>query len=149
LLNTDLWRAAAPIDTAYFGQWQTGGAWLCNTVYQRYLFDGDMNYLKVLYPLMKGSAQFFLDTLVEEPTHGWLVTCPTNSPEHEFEKNLTNSPGQTMDTAILRELFANCISASRALGVDDDFRKQCEQTRATLAPNQIGRDGQLQKWIQI
>ncbi|MBC7785669.1 MAG: glycoside hydrolase N-terminal domain-containing protein [Burkholderiales bacterium] len=145
--NTDLWRATAPIDTAYWGQWQAGGAWLCNTLYQRYLFDQDKEYLKTLYPLIKGSAEFFFDTLVEEPTHKWLVTCPSNSPEHEREKGLTNSPGPTMDMQILRELFTNCIQASTVLGVDAEFRKQCETTRARLAPNQIGHAGQLQEWL--
>jgi alpha-L-fucosidase 2 len=145
--NTDLWRATAPIDGPFYGQWQTGGAWLCNTLYQEYLFDGDKQYLKVLYPLIKGACQFFLDSLVEEPTHHWLVTCPAMSPEHEYDHGHTSSPGPTMDMGILRELFADCIATSQVLGVDADFRKQCEQTRARLAPYQVGKAGQLQEWI--
>jgi alpha-L-fucosidase 2 len=145
--NTDLWRATAPIDGAFWGQWTMGGAWLCTQLYQRYLFDGDEEYLAKLYPIMKSSAEFFFDFLVAEPTHQWLVTCPAMSPEHERSHGLTNSPGPTMDMQILRALFTDCGEAARALGVDNDFRKKCEETRARLAPNQVGHAGQLQEWL--
>jgi alpha-L-fucosidase 2 len=145
--NTDLWRATAPIDGAYYGQWTTSGAWLCNQLYQRYLFDRDKAYLARLYPLMKGSAEFFFDFLVEDPNNHWLVTCPAMSPEHEREHGLTNSPGPTMDMQILRGLFGHCAEAAKALAVDEDFQKKCTETRARLAPNQIGHAGQLQEWL--
>jgi len=145
--NTDLWRATAPIDGAYWGQWTMGGAWICNHLYQRFLFDGDKDYLAKLYPIMKGSAEFFFDFLVEEPTRKWLVTCPAMSPEHEYQHGLTSSPGPTMDMQILRGLFTHCDEASTILGVDEDFRKKCDATRARLAPNQVGHAGQLQEWL--
>jgi alpha-L-fucosidase 2 len=146
--NTDLWRATAAIDSAYFGQWPMGGVWICNHLYQRYLFDGDKDYLAKLYPVMKGAADFFFDFLAPEPKHQWLVTCPTMSPEHERSPGITNSPGPTMDMNILRELFTNCIQASsQALGVDPDFTQKCQTTLAALAPNQVGQAGQLQEWL--
>jgi alpha-L-fucosidase 2 len=112
------------------------------------LFTGDKEYLAKIYPLLKGSARFFLDTLVKEPKHGWLVTLPSSSPEHEYQKGLTVSYGPTMDMQILRELFDACIQASEVLKTDSDLRKQWSETRAKLAPNQIGRGGQLQEWIE-
>jgi alpha-L-fucosidase 2 len=145
--NTDLWRAAAPIDTAYWGQWQTGGAWLCNHLYEHYRFTADRKYLARLYPLLKGSALFFLDTLVSEPTHGWLVTSPANSPEHEYIKGQTICAGPTMDMDILRELFANSAAAARELGLDPDLQAAWTATRTRLAPHQIGAQGQLQEWL--
>jgi alpha-L-fucosidase 2 len=145
--NTDLWRATAPIDTAYWGQWPSGGAWLCNELYRRYEFTGDKTFLAKLYPIMKGSAQFFLDTLVEDPTNHWLVTCPSMSPEHEYAHGLTIAAGPTMDMQILRELFADCIQASKVLGVDKNLRTQWTKTRSRLAPDQIGHAGQLQEWL--
>jgi alpha-L-fucosidase 2 len=145
--NTDLWRATAPIDGAFWGQWTMGGAWICNHLFQRYLFDGDKEYLARLYPLMKGSAEFFFDFLVEEPTKKWLVTCPSMSPEHEYQKGLTSSPGPTMDMQILRELFANCAQAAGELDRDAGFAKNCRDTGALLVPNQVGSAGQLQEWI--
>ena len=97
--NTDLWRATGPIDGPQYGMWPTGGAWLTLALWDRYEYTGDRGYLQRIYPLLKGAAQFFLDTLVEEPTHHWLVTSPSLSPEnpHPFGTSLTIGP--TMDEA--------------------------------------------------
>ncbi len=146
--NTDLWRATAPIDGPQFGLWPTGGAWLCNTLWEHYEFTGDKQFLKEIYPAMKGAAQFFLDALVEEPAHHWLVTNPSLSPENPHPQGASLADGPTMDGEILRDLFANCIRASEMLGVDEQFRSQLTATRARLAPLQIGRAGQLQEWLE-
>jgi alpha-L-fucosidase 2 len=145
--NTDLWRATAPIDGPTWGFWPTGGAWLCKHLWDRYEFGGDKQYLAKVYPVMKGAAQFFLDTLVEEPQHKWLVTCPSLSPENTHPGRVSVCAGPTMDSQIIRDLFTNCIQASGILGVDDDIRAKLVATRARLAPNQIGKDGQLQEWL--
>ena len=145
--NTDLWRATGPIDGPQWGMWPTGGAWLTLPLWDRYEYTGDRGYLQRIYPLLKGAAQFFLDTLVEEPTHGWLVTSPSLSPEnaHPFGTSLTIGP--TMDGQILRELFGNAIEAARTLGIDTDLQQQWSATRARLAPLRIGSAGQLQEWL--
>ena len=144
--NTDLWRASAPIDNPDSGMWPCGGAWLCDPVWEHYAFNPDKNYLKEIYPIMKGCAQFFLDTLVEEPKHKWLVTCPSVSPEKNTPFGNGLCAGPTVDEEILRDLFTHCIEASQTLGVDADFRKQLEDTRARLSPFQVGAQGQLQEW---
>jgi alpha-L-fucosidase 2 len=147
--NTDLWRASAPIDGPFSGIWPTGGAWLCQNLWDHYLFTGDAEYLKRIYPAMKGAAEFFLDTLVEEPTHHWLVTSPSVSPENGHPEAKTSvCAGPTMDLQILRDLFANCIKASEILGVDKEFRDKVSATRERLAPMQIGYEGQLQEWLK-
>ncbi len=147
--NTDLWRASAPIDGPFSGIWPTGGAWLCQNLWDHYLFTGDTEYLKRIYPAMKGAAEFFLDTLVEEPTHHWLVTSPSVSPENGHPEGKTSvCAGPTMDLQILRDLFANCIKASETLGVDKEFRDKVSATREKLAPMQIGWEGQLQEWLK-
>jgi alpha-L-fucosidase 2 len=145
--NTDLWRATGPIDGAQWGLWPTGGAWLTLPLWDRYEYTGDRRYLQRIYPLLKGAAQFFLDTLVEEPTQGWLVTSPSLSPEnaHPFGTSLTIGP--TMDGQILRELFGNAIEAAHTLGIDTDLQQQWSATRARLAPLRIGSAGQLQEWL--
>jgi len=145
--NTDLWRATGPIDGPNWGMWPMGGAWLCDHLWDHYEFNGDKTYLKDAYPVMRGAAQFFLDTLVEEPKHKWLVTNPSLSPENQHPFGSAVCAGPTMDSEILRDLFSNCIEASKILGIDEDFRKQLEQTRARLAPLQIGKQGQLQEWL--
>ena len=146
--NTDLWRATAPIDGPQYGMWPTGGAWLCNTLYDHYEFTHDRAFLQRLYPAMKGAAEFFLDTLVEEPNRKWLVTNPSLSPENPHHRGGANAAGPTMDMQILRDLFAHCIDAAQTLGVDEDLRKQLATARARLAPNQIGAAGQLQEWLE-
>src|SRR5665213_3331993 len=146
--NTDLWRATAPIDFADSGMWPSGGAWLCDHLWDHYEYSGDKNYLKNVYPVMRGAAQFFLDTLVEDPTNHWLVTNPSVSPENGHPGGSGVAAGPTMDLEILRDLFANTIKAAEILGVDADFQKQVAATRARLAPLQIGSQGQLQEWLQ-
>jgi len=140
--NTDLWRATAPIDSAV-GFWPMGGAWLTTHLWEHYQFSGDRKFLEESYPILKGASQFFLDTLVEEPTHQWLVTCPSMSPEHG---GLVAGP--TMDLSILRDLFTQTAQASEILGVDAGFRKGIFAARARLAPFQVGRHGQLQEWLE-
>jgi alpha-L-fucosidase 2 len=145
--NTDLWRATGPIDGPASGMWPTGGAWLCDYLWDHYQFGGDTNYLKGVYPVMREAAQFFLDTLVEEPQHHWLVTNPSLSPENGHPFGATVCAGPSMDEEILRDLFANTIQASEILGQDNAFRARLAATRARLAPPQIGSAGQLQEWL--
>ena len=146
--NTDLWRATGPIDFADSGMWPSGGAWLCDHLWDRYEYTGDKKYLKEVYPIMRGAAQFFLDTLQEDPTNHWLVTNPSVSPENNHPGGSAVSAGPTMDLEILRDLFANTIKAAEILGVDADFQKKLAATRDRLAPLQIGSQGQLQEWLQ-
>ena len=145
--NTDLWRATAPIDGAQWGLWPTGGAWLAVALWDRYEYTGDPAYLATIYPLLKGAARFFLDTLVEDPTGRWLVTSPSVSPENPHPFGTSVVMGPTMDQQILRDLFAAATAAARALGVDRDLQARWTATRARLAPMRIGREGQLQEWL--
>lgn len=146
--NTDLWRASAPIDGPNWGMWPSGGAWLCLHLWDRYEFGGDKKYLKEIYPVLKGAAEFFVDTLQLDPKGRWLVTNPSLSPENGHPFGAAVCAGPTMDQQILRDLFANTIKAAKILGVDQEFATQLAETRARLAPNQIGAAGQLQEWLE-
>jgi alpha-L-fucosidase 2 len=148
--NTDLWRATGPIDGAQYGTWPTGGAWLSVHLWEHFLFTGDRAWLTRAYPLMKGAAEFFLDNnLVEEKTHGWLVTSPSSSPENPHHRgNVTVAQGPTMDNGILRDLFNACIASARILGTDADFAAKLRTVRDRLPPYQIGQQGQLQEWLE-
>jgi len=141
--NTDIWRGSAPINNANHGIWLTGGAWLTQHLWWHYVYGGDISFLRErAYPLLKGAALFFVDTLVEDPETGWLISGPSNSPEIGGMVM-----GPTMDHQIIRELFANTIRASEILGVDAGLRKELKDMRARIAPNQIGQYGQLQEWL--
>ncbi len=145
--NTDLWRATGPIDGPEWGMWPTGGAWLCDHLWDHYEFSGDRKFLKEVYPVMRGAAQFFLDTLTEDPTNHWLVTNPSISPENQHPGGSAVCAGPSMDEEILRDLFANTIKASEILGTDEQLRTKLGAARARLAPLQIGSAGQLQEWL--
>ena len=142
--NTDLWRGTAPINASNHGIWVSGGAWLCHHLWEHYLFTGDTNFLaQRAYPAMKEAALFFTDFLVPDPKTGWLISGPSNSPEIG---GLVMGP--TMDHQIIRDLFANTAAAAAVLGVDRDFAARLTEMRGRIAPNQIGKYGQLQEWLE-
>ena len=142
--NFDLWRGTAPINASDHGIWPTGGAWLATHLWEHYLFTGDRQFLSgTAYGLMKGAAQFFVDTLVKDPRSGRLITGPSNSPE---QGGLVMGP--TMDREIVLALFGDVIAASRILGVDAEFRQKLTELRGQVAPLRIGRYGQLQEWLE-
>ncbi len=142
--NTDIWRGAAPINNSNHGIWVVGGAWLSQHLWWHYQFSGDRDYLKDrAYPILKGASEFFVEYLVPDPNHRWLVSGPSNSPE-----NGGLVMGPTMDHQIIRNLFQNTAEAARELGVDEDFAKILDEKRSKIAPNQVGQHGQLQEWLE-
>lgn len=145
--NTDAWRATSVVDGALWGMWQTGGAWLSSLIWDHYQFTGDVEFLREHYPAMKGAAQFFLDTLVQEPSLGYLVTNPSNSPELAHHSGVSVCAGPTMDNQILRDLFNGCAQASQVLGVDADFRTRVLAARDRLPPMKIGSRGNIMEWL--
>jgi alpha-L-fucosidase 2 len=142
--NTDLWRGAAPINNANHGVWPTGGAWLSQHLWWHYQFTGDKEYLKNrAYPILKEASKFFADYLVPDPKNPkWLVSGPSNSPE---TGGMVMAP--SMDHQIIRNLLRNTVEAAKVLGVDADFAKMISDKRAKIAPNLIGKHGQLQEWL--
>jgi len=83
-MKSNPWKFTAPGERASFGAFSTGGAWLCQHLWEHYMFTQDKTYLATIYPTLKGAAQFFLSSMVVEPKHGWLVTAPSTSPENAF-----------------------------------------------------------------
>jgi len=141
--NTDIWNGTAPINASNHGIWVTGGAWLSQHLWEHYLYTGDKSFLsREAYPLMKGAALFFEDFLVKDPQTGWLISTPSNSPE-----NGGLVAGPTMDHQIIRTLFRNCIAAAKVLNINDDFTRSLAEKAVQIAPNQIGKYGQLQEWL--
>ena len=146
--NTDIWRATAPIDGPFWGMWPCGGAWLCRHLWEHYEFSNDKKFLARVYPLFKGAAQFFLDTLITDKKTGYLITSPSISPENGHHKDVSVCAGPTMDAQIIRDLFAFTEKAARILGKDATFQKQLKEISEKLPPNQIGKQGQLQEWLE-
>ena len=148
--NTDIWRITGPVDRAASGMWPSGGAWLSQHLWYRYLYTGDTEYLTSVYPVMREAALFFNDFLMEEPDKGWLVVTPSNSPENTHGgsgKRATITAGATIDNQLLFDLFSNVITASELLGIDRELSDTLKMKRAKLPPMQIGQHNQLQEWL--
>jgi alpha-L-fucosidase 2 len=151
--NTDIWRITGPVDAIDYAMWPMGGAWLSRDLWEKYLYNGDKEYLKTVYPVLKEASQFYLDFLTEEPVHKWLVVSPSMSPENVPNlPGLTNTAsiaaGVTMDNQILFDLFSNTINAAEALNTDKEFAGKVKAARQRLPPMHIGQFGQLQEWLQ-
>lgn len=144
--NTDLWRAAGPIDGAKYGLWPTGGAWLCTHLWEHYEYYPDPVFLQRIFPILKGASLFFIDTLQVDPATGHLVTNPSLSPENGHGHGSSLIHGPTMDNQILSDLFDQTVAAARILGAEDDLTRQFADARKRLLPMRIGKDGQLQEW---
>lgn len=145
--NTDIWRSTGPVDGSRWCMWPNGGAWLCQHLWEHYLFTGDKTFLKEYYPIMKGAADFFLDFLVEHPEYKWLVTVPSNSPEHGPLGKSSTIAGCTMDNQIAFDILSNTMLAAKALNVDNEYQSILQKTIDRLPPMQIGQYNQLQEWL--
>lgn len=151
--NTDIWRCTGLVDRAFWGMWPNGGAWLCQHLWQHYLYTGDQAFLEQAYPILKGASDFFLNFLVKHPRYEWMVTCPSNSPEHgpkgdEKQNAPSITAGCTMDNQIVFDLFTNTLKAARLLKKDETYIDSLEQMLTRLPPMQIGKYNQLQEWLE-
>ena len=146
--NTDIWRISGVIDGAFWGMWPMGGAWLTQHLWEKYLYSGDLEYLRSVYPVMKSACRFYQDFLVEEPTNGWLVVCPSNSPENAPAGRPSVTAGATMDNQILFDLFAKTKKAAILLNEDESLINDFQKIIDRLPPMQIGQYGQLQEWMK-
>lgn len=148
--NTDLWGDTAPQDLWMPGtQWPMGAAWLCLHIWEHYMFNKDIGFLKEKYETMKEASEFFVDFLIENQ-NGQLVTCPSVSPENTY---LTESGqkgslciGPSMDSQIIHELFTAVIKASEILGIDSDYAQKLKYMRDKLPKPEIGKYGQIKEW---
>jgi alpha-L-fucosidase 2 len=151
--NTDIFGRTGLHDGIQWGTFPLGGAWMTFPLWRHYRYNRDPEYLRnTAYPIMKGSAQFVLDFLVEGPD-GFLVTTPSYSPENAFidpetgeEMQLTYAP--TMDVQIIQELFQNTIRASEILETDAALRDTLRATLEQLPPVRVGEDGTIMEWIK-
>ena len=156
--NADLWRQSAPVGNygergvPTWANWPMGGVWHCMDLWEHFAFTRDEKFLREFaYPLMKGAAEFCLDWLVTDPK-GRLVGAPSFSTENRFRtadgKVATACAGTPQDTALIWDLFTNCIEAGEMLGLDREFSRHLQDARSRLLPYQVGRRGQLQEWVE-
>ncbi len=154
--NTDLWRFTSPVGnkctgSACYAFWNASSGWLCRHLYDQYEYTLDREFLRsTAYPIMKGAAEFYLD-IMSEGKGGYLIICPSTSPENAFlyeGKRCNISATATMTMAVVRELFKNCIMACEILGCDNCFAEELKEKLSRLYPYKIGSRGQLLEWYE-
>ncbi|CAG5068087.1 hypothetical protein DYBT9623_00815 [Dyadobacter sp. CECT 9623] len=150
---TNVWGFTEPGEEASWGASNAGSGWICNNLWEHYAFTNDKNYLKEIYPILKGSAEFYSSALVKDPKTGWLVTAPSISPENTFYlangKKAAICMGPTIDNQITRELFTNVITACEVLGLDADFKISLQNKLKELPPpGVVASDGRLMEWLE-
>jgi alpha-L-fucosidase 2 len=151
--NIDLWRQSAPVGMAFgdatWANFAMSGPWLCSHIWEHYLFTGDKQFLQAAYPILKGSAEFCLDWLIEDGK-GKLTTCPSLSTENTFRapdgKAAMTSAGCTYDLAVIKQIFGTVTEASKILGVDTAFPEKLAAAESRMPEYKIGRWNQLQEW---
>lgn len=152
-MMTNVWNFTAPGEHPSWGATNTGGAWLCDHLWEHYRYTGDKDYLAAAYPALKGASEFFLSTMIREPEMGYLVTAPSSSPENSFYENgkaVSICIGPTMDTQIIRELFRNTIEAGTVIDSTGNkaFNDSLKEALALLPPHRISKDGYLMEWME-
>ncbi|MFD0619933.1 glycoside hydrolase N-terminal domain-containing protein [Paenibacillus sp. GCM10027629] len=152
---SNAWGFTAPGWETSWGLNVTGGLWIATHLMERYAYSLDQDFLaQRAYPVLKEAAEFFLDYMTVHPKRGWLVTGPSNSPENHFYIDDRSqgvqqlSMGSTLDQVLVRELFTFCLDAADRLQTDHAFQQQVREAIAVLPPLQIGKNGQLQEWLE-
>ena len=151
--NVDIWRSTWPVGNGemhpFWVNWQMGGAWLCQHLWEHFAFSQDRTFLERVYPAMREAAVFLLDYLVDGPD-GSLVTCPSTSPENSFftpeGDEAAVSAASTMDMWLTRDLFRHCIAAVNVLGIDDELIERLTTALDRLYEPRVAGDGRLQEW---
>jgi alpha-L-fucosidase 2 len=168
--NSDIWAMANPVGEQQgnpeWANWNMGGAWLTQNLYDHYAFTQDKNWLsQTAYPLLKGASEFMLRWLIDNPRHpGELITAPSTSPENEYKTDKgyhgTTCYGGTADLAIIRELFRNTTRAAALLepakgkdgaesaekSNDANFIADLNSALGKLHPYTIGHSGDINEW---
>ena len=151
---TTPWGFTSAGNSPAWGCFVNGGAWLCTHIFEHYRYTGDAVTLRKYWNVIRGSAEFFFDYLVQDPATGYLVTCPSNSPENSFidpksGQKIGMCAGATMDNQILTDLFSGILETAEAAGEQDEaFLQKTRETLVALSPMRIGRNGNILEWQQ-
>ena len=126
------------------------GAWLAAQLFDFYQFGGDRKFLQRLYPILRGAAEFVLDTLVPAPD-GSLVIVPSTSPENTYidpttKQRVRITAGSTYHMSLVRAIFDATDRAAAILATDEPMRGRIAAARAKLPPLKLGSDGRILEW---
>lgn len=149
---TNTWGYTSPGENASWGMHTGAGAWICSHIWEHYIYTGDKEFLHRMYPVLKGSVEFYMDWLVEHPETNELVSGPAVSPENTFVapdgSHSQISMGPAHDQQVIWQLFTDFLLASTVLQLEDEFIEEVEQAKNNIAGPQIGSDGRLMEWAE-
>lgn len=149
---TNVWGYTSPGESARWGMHTGAGAWICQHIMEHYRFTSDMDFLKEMYPVLKGSVQFYMDWLVKDPKTEMLVSGPAVSPENSFiapdGSRSQISMGPAHDQQVIWQLFSDYLEASKLLEIQDGYFEKVETAKRLLLGPQVGTDGRLMEWAE-
>ncbi len=147
----NVWGDTAPGSACSWAMNVTAGAWMATHLWTHYEYTLDKDYLReVGYPLLKETAQFFVDYMVEDPKTGYLLSGPSISPENGFRgadgRGYSLSMMPTIDRAVIYDIYNACIQSAKILGIDDDFSRRLQRDIKKLPPLRLLDNGELAEW---
>lgn len=147
----NVWGDTAPGSACSWAMNVTAGAWMATHLWTHYEYTLDKDYLReVGYPLLKETAQFFVDYMVEDPKTGYLLSGPSISPENGFMgadgRGYSLSMMPTIDRAVIYDIYNACIQSAKILGIDDDFSRRLQRDIKKLPPLRLLDNGELAEW---
>lgn len=147
----NVWGDTAPGSACSWAMNVTAGAWMATHLWTHYEYTLDKDYLReVGYPLLKETAQFFVDYMVEDPKTGYLLSGPSISPENGFRgadgRGYSLSMMPTIDRAVINDIYNACIQSAKILGIDDDFSRRLQRDIKKLPPLRLLDNGELAEW---
>jgi alpha-L-fucosidase 2 len=146
------WGFTAPGESPSWGLSPSAGAWLTQHLWEHYAFSGDTNYLRRVLPILRASAEFSLDWLVEDPKTGKLVAGPATSPENRFitadGQKASLCMGPTMEQELVWDAFNNYLEAVGILGVNEPTVAEVRKAKDRLLLPRVGSDGRLMEWSE-
>lgn len=149
---TNVWGYTSPGEYASWGMHTGAPAWICQHIGEHYRFTGDKDFLRKMYPVLKGAVEFYMDWLVTDPKTGKLVSGPAVSPENTFVapdgSQCQISMGPTHDQQTIWQLFDDFAMASEALQINDAFTQEVADAKGRLLETRIASDGRIMEWAQ-
>jgi alpha-L-fucosidase 2 len=146
------WGFTSPGEKPSWGLSPSAGAWLSQHLWEHYAFSNDKAYLKRVLPVLRASAEFGLDRLMEDPKTGKLVAGPATSPENRFKTTdgqvASLCMGPSMEQQIIHDSFRNYLEAARILGVTEPTVAEVEKALPRLSGPRVGSDGRLMEWSE-
>lgn len=142
--NTRGWTARTSQNIFGGNGWEwniPASAWYAQHVFEHWDFSRDRLYLQhTAYPILKEICQFWEDRL-KLSKEGTLMVPDGWSPEHGPRED-----GIMHDQQLVWDLFQNYLLAAGELGIDSVYQRKIALMQQQLAPNKIGKWGQLQEW---